>query len=35
MFELTSENVSKFEITLKYAKEKLDKSKLSKLVKVA
>ncbi len=35
MFELPSEDVSSFEITLAYAKEKLDKSKLSKLVKVA
>jgi ATP-dependent Clp protease ATP-binding subunit ClpX len=35
MFELPSEDVQSFEVTLDYAKEKLNKSKLSKLVKVA
>jgi ATP-dependent Clp protease ATP-binding subunit ClpX len=35
MFELPSENVTSFEVDLDYAKEKLSKSKLSKLVKVA
>lgn len=35
MFELPSEDVQSFKVTLDYAKEKLNKSKLSKLVKVA
>lgn len=35
MFELPSSNLKSFEVTLDYAKEKLSKSKLSKLVKVA
>ena len=35
MFERPSEDVQSFEVTLDYAKEKLNKSKLSKLVKVA
>lgn len=35
MFELPSENISSFEVDLEYAKDKLSKSKLSKLVKVA
>lgn len=35
MFELPSSDLKSFEVTLDYAKEKLSKSKLSKLVKVA
>lgn len=35
MYELPSENINKFEVSLDYAKEKLSKSKLSKLIKVA
>jgi len=35
MYELPSEDISEFKITLDYAKEKLNKSKLSKLSKVA
>ena len=35
MFELPSENISSFEVDVEYAKDKLSKSKLSKLVKVA
>ena len=35
MFELPSEDVKSFEVDLAYAQEKLSKSKLSKLVKVA
>lgn len=35
MFELPSSDLKEFEVTLDYAKEKLSKSKLSKLVKVA
>lgn len=35
MFDLPSEDVSKFEVDLDYAKDKLSKSKLSKLIKVA
>lgn len=35
MFELPSEDVTEFKVTLTYAKEKLNKSKLKKLIKVA
>ena len=35
MYELPSEDIDTFEVTLDYAKEKLSKSKLSKLIKVA
>lgn len=35
MFDLPSEDVKSFEVDVEYAKEKLSKSKLSKLVKVA
>tara|TARA_Y100000385_G_scaffold145722_1_gene151370 strand:+ start:695 stop:1936 length:1242 start_codon:yes stop_codon:yes gene_type:complete len=35
MFDLPSEDVKSFEVTLEYAMEKLSKSKLSKLIKVA
>ena len=35
MFDLPSEDVKSFEVTLEYATEKLSKSKLNKLIKVA